>query len=339
MAVVERRRSKRVAAASTAKKQAVDGAKKAAPPVKKQSSSPKAKGKGKTKAHQTNKKTEALSKEEARRQRMQDLKIGYKKWPSMLSEPNIFEEYTHELGLLNPNWKFYDVLGPSDDMKQFIPGFKPESVRAVILCTPMQKEPGSGSGSEDHISKVKYFMKQPHILGCACGLIAIFHSIFNNMQGDADELKLSGHLKKFWSKTKDQSPEQRAESLSKESKLSIIHRKYADGDDKPNFDESDKKGEYTQNHYLTFTLNDEGDIMEYDGYENGPAVIKTNCTRADFLTETYQSIMDRCIDPSTNIATETQYFGRTSSTEACMSMICLYVNTDEKEEDGKESIE
>ena len=103
-------------------------------------------------------------------------------WPPLESNPEIFTEYLHSVGL-TPDWIIAECYGLEEDTLQFVP--KPTI--AVIATFENLDKSGESRKVGDLSVSIPFYMKQTGKLDNACGVIACIHSVLNNL--DKLELK------------------------------------------------------------------------------------------------------------------------------------------------------
>ena len=126
-------------------------------------------------------------------------------WPPLESNPEVFTEYMHKMGMPQ-EWMIGECFGLDPDCLGFVP--KP-TVAMIANCERLKKTDDKEKGSMDN--KAEFYMKQTSVLDNACGVIACLHSIFNNQ--DSVKVQADSIMAKYFAKSKDQTPEDRATSL------------------------------------------------------------------------------------------------------------------------------
>jgi ubiquitin carboxyl-terminal hydrolase L3 len=197
-------------------------------------------------------------------------------WPPLESNPEIFEEYMHQMGLPEP-WGFSELFGFEEDLLAFVP----QPVVAVIVnyerlvetkkedsTTTTTTTPGS---TMDTTTSVNYYMKQTETLDNACGVIACLHAIFNNMELIA--LEEGKTLSKYWENAQGKTPEERAILLEGFTEFQQQHKAFA-SQGQSNLAESQSD---VKHHYVAFVVNAGGQLVELDGTKPGPQMVAENC--------------------------------------------------------------
>lgn len=128
-------------------------------------------------------------------------------WPPLESNPDVFTEYLHNIGVPD-NWVVGEVFGLDDDCLQFVP--KPVVAVIATFENLRKGEEQKESAATVH-AEVPYYMKQTHTLDNACGVIACIHSVLNNL--DKIELTKGSVLDRFHTTVNPLTPAERATSL------------------------------------------------------------------------------------------------------------------------------
>lgn len=128
-------------------------------------------------------------------------------------------------------------------------------------------------------------MKQTGVLDNACGIIACLHSVLNNL--DKITLEKDSVLGQFWEKAKDISPAERATLLENFTAFQEIHKKHAsEGGSHMPSSQSEVK-----HHFIAFTVNKSGQLIELDGTKQGPLVVMEKSE--DVLKDSAAELMKR----------------------------------------------
>ena len=99
-------------------------------------------------------------------------------WPPLESNPEIFTEYMHKIGL-SKEWAIGEVFGFDEELLAFLPQ---PVIGIIVAIERLKKEADKECGSPDHVSKVPFYMKQTGTLDNACGIIACLHATLNNLE-------------------------------------------------------------------------------------------------------------------------------------------------------------
>ena len=144
-------------------------------------------------------------------------------WPPLESNPEIFAQYMHSLGL-PAKWTFGEIYGFEEDLLAFIPT---PCIAVIINAEFLKKQEDRQRG--DLTVANEYYMKQTNVLDNACGVIACIHAVLNNL-GDADNkitLADGGVLSNFLTQAKSLSPAERAATLEGFTEFQNVHRGFA----------------------------------------------------------------------------------------------------------------
>ena len=199
---------------------------------------------------------------------------GNFQWPPLESDPEIFTEYSRKIGS-SDLLTFGELF--SLDYKEIQVIESP--VYAVIVSYEESKEPNLRKENIKPTNYVTFYMKQTEVLDNACGIIALLHSIGNNL-GNAN-LQENSILFNYYERNKKKSSDERAKDLENYEEFKNVHNEYASmGQSAHCQEQSDVK-----NHYVTFIFY-QGNLVELDGLLDGPYVVKENIQENDLLDET-----------------------------------------------------
>ncbi len=118
------------------------------------------------------------------------------KWPPLESNPEVFTEYLHKLGVPE-DVVVGEVFGLDEDSLSFVP----RPVYAVIATFEALKKNENPNVVD---SAAQYYMHQTSNLDNACGIIASIHSVLNNL--DKFQLTEGGILDRFYKSVQALSP-------------------------------------------------------------------------------------------------------------------------------------
>lgn len=161
-------------------------------------------------------------------------------------------------------FELVDVYGLDESMLAMLP----QPVRAFILLFPCTENDEKHRREEDEKLKLSppetpeklFYMRQ--YLHNACGTIALFHAILNNLQHI--EVK-DGPLKSFYEKAKELTPEERGKLLEQDKGVIEIHQSLA----REGQTEAPPEDEKVLFHFTALT-NVNGQLFELDGRKNFP---------------------------------------------------------------------
>ncbi|CDW78722.1 ubiquitin carboxyl-terminal hydrolase isozyme l3 [Stylonychia lemnae] len=208
-------------------------------------------------------------------------------WPPLKTDPDILSEYMHSIGLPE-DWVVEPVISIDEEQLPYIN----RPVVAFILALGDYEEKKQASSELGHV-ETSFFMKQTDSLNNTCGIIAFIHSVLNNL--DKFSLTEGSILQKYYTATKDLSPEERAASLESNIDLQAIHKQYANATAAVAADDDDESGsdsdESVMHHFITFVLNKNGQIVELDDTNSGPVVVKDHSD--DFIQDMAQIILEK----------------------------------------------
>jgi ubiquitin carboxyl-terminal hydrolase L3 len=207
---------------------------------------------------------------------------GNFKWPPLESDPSIFTEYAHKLGL-SENYSFEEIL--SLDYKEVM-GEITNPVYSVIVSYEAKTKLELNQEKLKSPHSVPFFMVQTEILDNACGLIAILHSIGNNQSSinlDKDTV-----LNKFFAKVKSLKSEEKSKELEDSEGIKGVHNEFANQGQSELCEEQDD----VKNHFIAFTYHDQK-LFQFDGLKTGPYVIEENIKFEDLLDSAIKEIKRR----------------------------------------------
>ena len=219
------------------------------------------------------------------------------KWPPLESDPKIFNDYFHTIGL--PSGSFFKELITLVDFKEFLIIEGP-LISVILNFSRKDKEKYNNSFLKEKIhppNSIPFFIKQTNELDNACGLIASLHSFGNNSNISFEKNSI---LEEFFLQVKDQNYEERALTLENFDKFKQAHVHYA-SHGQTNLE---KVEEMKIGHYICFTIIN-NNLYELDGLKEGPYLIKDNVKCDDLLDESCKVILERInnglIDENVNV--------------------------------------
>uniref|UniRef100_K3YUP2 Ubiquitin carboxyl-terminal hydrolase n=2 Tax=Setaria italica TaxID=4555 RepID=K3YUP2_SETIT len=186
-----------------------------------------------------------------------------KRWIPLEANPDVMNQFMWGLGVPEGDVQFCDVYGLDDELLAMVP----QPVLAVLFLYPLtsldeeKEEPGASSASTAEgkdLSKKVYFTKQT--VGNACGTVGVIHAIGNA----TSQIKLveGSYFEKFYKKTADMDPVQRAAFLEEDDEMEDAHSVAATaGDTDANVDVNE--------HFVCFSCVD-GELYELDGRKSEP---------------------------------------------------------------------
>ncbi|WVZ86608.1 hypothetical protein U9M48_033362 [Paspalum notatum var. saurae] len=176
-----------------------------------------------------------------------------KRWLPLEANPDVMNQFMWGLGVPD-DVGFCDVYGLDDDMLAMVP----QPVLAVILLYPQDRSKESQASTASSVetkepSKKVYFTKQT--IGNACGTIGIIHALGNA----ASRIKLGegSYFDRFYKRTADMDPSQRAAFLEEDQEMEDAHSAAATAGD------TEAKDGVIE-HYVCFSCVD-GELYELDG--------------------------------------------------------------------------
>jgi hypothetical protein len=203
-------------------------------------------------------------------------------WPPLESCPEIFDKYFR--GVTEDNSITFNEL-ISLDYKEFLT-VEQGPVLGVMLSYERGQNPTVRK--ESNImppSYVPFYMKQNEALDNACGLIAGIHIIGNNLSYGKVQAPVTSILGKFFQTTTPVNWIERANILETFHELKTFHQDLA-GEGQSEITDD------TRHHYVAF-IHYNDSIIELDGLQTGPYLVKEGVSAELFLDETVEEIRRR----------------------------------------------
>lgn len=204
-------------------------------------------------------------------------------WPPLESDPAIFNNYFHSIGLSNK--VFFKELLSLLDYKEFL---LIEGPLLGIILNYSRSE----NKQKPVVDKIKppenitYFIKQTDVLDNACGLIAALH-VFGNNKIDYEKNSI---LEEFFKNTQKLNYIEKAKFLENFDKFKEAHKTFSNKGQTKMEDVENKK--INVGHYISFII-ENNNLYELDGIKDGPYLLKENVSYSNFLDETSKVIMER----------------------------------------------
>jgi len=204
-------------------------------------------------------------------------------WPPLESDPAIFNNYFHSIGLSNK--VFFKELLSLLDYKEFL---LIEGPLLGIILNYSRSE----NKQKPLVDKIKppenisYFIKQTDVLDNACGLIAALH-VFGNNKIDYEKNSI---LEEFFKNTQKLNYIDKAKFLENFDKFKEAHKTFSNKGQTKIEDVENKK--INVGHYISFII-ENNNLYELDGIKDGPYLLKENVSYSNFLDETSKVIMER----------------------------------------------
>ena len=204
-------------------------------------------------------------------------------WPPLESDPAIFNNYFHSIGLSNK--VFFKELLSLLDYKEFL---LIEGPLLGIILNYSRSE----NKQKPLVDKIKppenisYFIKQTDVLDNACGLIAALH-VFGNNKIDYEKNSI---LEEFFKNTQKLNYIDKAKFLENFDKFKEAHKTFSNKGQTKMEDVENKK--INVGHYISFII-ENNNLYELDGIKDGPYLLKENVSYSNFLDETSKVIIER----------------------------------------------
>jgi len=184
-------------------------------------------------------------------------------WPPLESDPQILMDYMHKLGM-SKSWEIAEVIGLEPEFLPLVPS---DSV-AFILAYDFTGDSSKKEEIKKSDPEVDFYMWQTRDLDNACGLIACLHAVLNNL--GKVTINPGSHLEKFIKMTEKKSPEERAKILNDFHEIQEAHKAYGEEGQSAKVESC----EDTKYHFICFTINKKGQLVELDGIAGEPILVK-----------------------------------------------------------------
>lgn len=180
------------------------------------------------------------------------------RWIPLESNPEVFNSWASQAGLVTAQDQFVDIYGLDDDLLSIIP--KP--TKAVILLFPDNPAIKAKQGEHDDkimkegqysIDETLFFVKQD--ISNACGTIALIHAIANSEVTYVPD----SPLQNFIIECKNRTPEERSQFLSSTDLFTKIHLD-SSALGQTQQPTSDEDGMNTDLHFSCFIAAPDGDV-------------------------------------------------------------------------------
>lgn len=194
---------------------------------------------------------------------------GKKKFIPLENNPEVFTSLVHDLGV-SDELEFHDIYSLDSEMLGFIP--RPALALIFISPPPMYTTVRAADGTrsaKDGITYDKSGDEEPavwyrQLVGNACGLIALLHSVSN---GEARNfIRDDSILDKLIKQVTPLKPLDRAQVVYDSEALEEAHMRHARRGDTsaPNAEQT------AAHHFLAFVKGKDGHLWEMEGSSDGP---------------------------------------------------------------------
>lgn len=201
-------------------------------------------------------------------------------WPPLESDPEIFNNYLHKLGL-SEGYIFGELFGLDEEMFCMV-----EGTPVSIIVNYERAENKKTYKDDDKLdsSKVPFYMLQQGSLDNACGVIAALHSIGNNKI----ELNTGSILERFYKEAAGKTPKEICSLLENMTDFKEAHKSYSQEGQSRTCDEQSQ----VKNHFVCFTqVGDQ--LVEFDGVLGTPVIIDKGLKEGDLLSKSAAEIKRR----------------------------------------------
>lgn len=204
-------------------------------------------------------------------------------WPPLESDPEIFNNYCHKIGLPE-NLRFEELF--SLDYKEMGIEFSGPILAVIVSYERKKSREDFQDGSIKTYNEYPFYMKQTGTLDNACGLIAALHSIGHHK--DSINLSNESILGNFYEKVKNLNDAERAAFLESFNDMKQVHQEFSNQGQSNLCSNQDE----VKNHFVAFVWHNDC-LVELDGCNKGPRVIKTNIQNEELLDETIEELRKR----------------------------------------------
>jgi ubiquitin carboxyl-terminal hydrolase L3 len=199
-------------------------------------------------------------------------------WPPLESNPQVFTDYLHQIGL-ESTYQISEVYGFDEDLLAFLP----QPTYAVIVALERHRQQDIVKG--DASVQVPFYMDQSGTLDNACGIIACLHAIFN--APETTMVAADSVLDRFRQTTRHETPAERCHALETNDEFKTVHKAFAlQGQSQAITSDQSK----VKHHYVAFVVHDKR-LLELDGTKQGPYIVSNDCS--DVLRGTIAEIQQR----------------------------------------------
>ena len=187
-------------------------------------------------------------------------------WPPLESNPEVFTAYLHSIGL-PPTFCIGEVFGFDEDLLAFLP----QPILGTIVCYErlIAKEDyrEQDKGRPEDYDRVPFYMHQSRVLDNACGIIACLHAVFNSPVVSVDPASVLG---RFREGTAASTPTEKCAALEQNEEFRNIHKTHAAKGQSRSITSDQSK---VKHHFIAYSLDKEGNLVELDGTKAGPVVV------------------------------------------------------------------
>lgn len=215
------------------------------------------------------------------------------KWLPLESNPSVLNDFSYALGL-STAYAWSDIFGFDDELLAMVP----PNCRAVVLLFPItdkserfqkeEREEIENGKRANEVSSNVYYMKQT--VGNACGTIGVFHAIMNNREDvltnqNEEEEENKNYFRRFFEKTKDMTPDERAKFVELDTDLESYHATAVNAGDTevPSLDAK------IDLHFIALVERD-GRLYELDGRKQS-AIDHGEIERGDLLKQSVERVI------------------------------------------------
>ena len=180
-----------------------------------------------------------------------------KAWHALESDPDLWRVYLEKLGAESNSFEFVEIYSLDED-------YPPdEAIYSFIFLYPMKGSSSASPVSSPVADNKLWTIKQIHELDSCCCLIALLHSIGNNL--DKIVLRPNSPLAEFFETTKNMSADERAVALLNDQKIHQAHEETAAQGQTEMID-----GERVGYHYIAYVVTESNQLYQLNGSTRGP---------------------------------------------------------------------
>ena len=178
-------------------------------------------------------------------------------WHALESDPDLWSAYMEKLGVDVNSLDFIEIYSLDED-------YPPdEAIYSFVFLYPDSGSSPTANTSPSLIDDKLWTIKQIEELDSCCCLIALLHSIGNNL--DKVTLKPNSPLAEFFEKTKTMTADERAIVLLNDINIHQAHEETAEQGQTEMVD-----GDRVGYHYIAYIASNSNKLYELNGSTRGP---------------------------------------------------------------------
>jgi len=204
--------------------------------------------------------------------------VKRKNWLPLESNPELMSKYITKLGV-DDKFTFHEVLGCDEMLLSMVP----QPVHALLMAFPLSVASEKHKEEQEKLLSEKgqtvgdkvWFIRQN--IGNACGTIGLLHAVLNATADGRVTLVKDKFFSKFYEKSKQMCPLERAKALELNEDIEEEHQVIAQSEGTAPVSHSTNMNM----HFNAFTIVD-GHLYEFDGRKKRP-INHGECSSDDLL--------------------------------------------------------